>query len=217
MNLADRSAYVEDDQHSAIRPRRIDPSTLVSRRSESLARIQTKSPGGGTQRKERKSCYLLEPMISVPANTVGSPGSVPVAPKPPSGYGLYSLSCEISQYVRKRLNFPRVLYVNGPLPFRELRRFIPQQLRSADAKHVIVRTTARGLNVSTWRSSLFYLSFDSGATWSQTLEVPGSTDPACGFGADGMVYATTLNSARIRFVQSKDGGRTWQVSIQLGS
>jgi hypothetical protein len=85
-----------------------------------------------------------------------------------------------------------------------------------DARSLMVCTTAREPRVAAARSSMFYTSGDGGLTWTSVLRVPGTTDPACAFGANGSLYAATLNSQGIKVFRSEDRGRTWQGPADLG-
>jgi hypothetical protein len=62
------------------------------------------------------------------------------------------------------------------------------------------------------RTDVIYTSQDGGASWKQTLLIPGqSSDPICQFGADGTAYFAVENviPEGVEIYVSKDGGLTW--------
>lgn len=74
-------------------------------------------------------------------------------------------------------------------------------------------------------SSIVYVSFDGGNTWTPTLEATGtphSSDPNCTIGPTGAAYfitdARTMSLTRVAKVyRSKDGGKSWLPPVSLPS
>jgi hypothetical protein len=67
--------------------------------------------------------------------------------------------------------------------------------------------------------NVFYVSFDSGATWSHTLTVPVAVDPSCAIGLGGAAFAASVHDLSdekgtpvLSVYRSADGGRTWKPS-----
>lgn len=67
--------------------------------------------------------------------------------------------------------------------------------------------------------TVFYASFDGGATWSQTLTVPVAVDPSCAIGLGGAAFAASVHDLPdekgtpvLSVYRSGDGGRTWKPS-----
>ena len=64
--------------------------------------------------------------------------------------------------------------------------------------------------------SIAYVSFDTGKTWTISLERRDSSitgDPAVGYGPDGSAFFATL--ARWGWYRSRDGGRTWDPPTKI--
>ena len=67
--------------------------------------------------------------------------------------------------------------------------------------------------------TVFYVSFDRGATWSHTLTIPASVDPSCAIGLGGSAFAASIHDLPdekgtpvLSVYRSPDGGRTWKPS-----
>ncbi len=71
--------------------------------------------------------------------------------------------------------------------------------------------------------NVFYVSFDRGATWAQTLTVPVAVDPSCAIGLRGAAFAASVHDLPdekgtpvLSVYRSGDGGRTWKPSLVSG-
>lgn len=86
----------------------------------------------------------------------------------------------------------------------------------ADAKHVVACAYATRANGTV--DNVFYVSFDRGATWRETLTVPASVDPSCAIGARGVAFASSVHDvprpdgntdSTLAVYHSTDGGRAY--------
>lgn len=94
-----------------------------------------------------------------------------------------------------------------------------------NAAHLLVG--AYIVNADQSIDTVFYVSFDAGSTWKQTLHVPVGVDPAVAIGLHGVAFAGTINDVPrgdgksdsfLVVHRSADGGRTWEaVSIAAES
>jgi hypothetical protein len=67
--------------------------------------------------------------------------------------------------------------------------------------------------------AVFYVSFDHGATWANTLTVPVAVDPSCAIGLGNAAFAASVHDLPdkdgtpvLSVYRSADGGRTWKPS-----
>jgi len=86
-----------------------------------------------------------------------------------------------------------------------------------NAGHLIACAYTTGPDNKT--DTVFYVSFDSGATWAHTLTVPVAVDPSCAIGPDGGAFAASIHDLAdekgtpvLSVYRSADGGRTWTPS-----
>jgi hypothetical protein len=86
-----------------------------------------------------------------------------------------------------------------------------------DARHLIAcaYVVRPGNRVDT----VFYVSFDRGDTWENTLTIPMAVDPSCAIGLDGAAFAASVHDLAdekgtpvLSVYRSGDGGRTWLAS-----
>lgn len=75
--------------------------------------------------------------------------------------------------------------------------------------------------------NVFYVSSDSGKSWSHALTVKSAVDPSCEIGPDGVMYAANIHDqpfpdgktdSVLSVYWSRDGGRTWKASsVQIAT
>jgi len=86
-----------------------------------------------------------------------------------------------------------------------------------DARHLIA--CAYVVRPGNQVDTVFYVSFDRGKSWTNTLTVPVAVDPSCAIGLDGAAFAASVHDLAdekgtpvLNVYRSGDGGRTWQAS-----
>jgi hypothetical protein len=86
-----------------------------------------------------------------------------------------------------------------------------------DARHLLA--CAYVVRPGNQVDTVFYVSFDRGATWTNTLTIPVAVDPSCAIGLDGAAFAASVHDLAdekgtpvLSVYRSGDGGRTWQAS-----
>jgi len=84
------------------------------------------------------------------------------------------------------------------------------------AGHLIAGAIA---SASDSAETVFYVSFDDGATWAATLTVRPGVDPTCAIDRHGVAFAGTIHDSAeaggdsfLDIQRSADGGRTWEPS-----
>jgi hypothetical protein len=91
---------------------------------------------------------------------------------------------------------------------------------AADQKHAAhLIACAYVVRPGNQTDTVFYVSFDRGATWAHTLTVPVAVDPSCAIGLDGAAFAASIHDLPdekgtpvLSVYRSGDGGRTWKPS-----
>jgi hypothetical protein len=81
-----------------------------------------------------------------------------------------------------------------------------------DGRHIIAAAIVERGDTA---ANAFFVSFDAGATWRETLAVERSVDPSCAIGQDGIAFAASVHDSMpgdvsyLNVRRSLDGGRTW--------